>query len=245
MITIYSAQNNDYQRWQCELLEYSFRKANMPGTLEPIIHEDTYPYAGLNKVEDLSRWAAKDPKSTETVLVVDPDFVFAWPIELIATSNHAFGFPLSYMEIKGKESLLRKYCKRPELFAPVGVPLFISRCDLARIGECWWDKTQEIMADEYWNKELGWVVDMFAYCFVAAELGISHKTPKTCTFPGDALDAPMIHYCYDTPEVDGYQWSKSTYRPWDSVLQTQNCPRASQELLQCITDCRQAHKELP
>lgn len=239
MITLFSREDSAYQAWQADLLRATFQAAGMTGTLAEVVHSPRHPYAGLHKIEDVTRWAASEPDSEETVLLIDPDFLFTAAFDLSVRPGHCVSQPLSYMHVPSKSGLLERYCRHPERVVGVGVPTALARCDWARIADPWRERTLAIREDPFWGPELNWVCDMWAFCLVLADLGITTEPRTLCAFPEDLLQGcPLIHYCYDLPPGPGFPgWSKRTHSAGaDTPPPTHALPEAGRFLLRALRD---------
>ncbi len=83
----------------------------------------------------------------------------------------------------------------------------------------WLKKTEEIRDDPESREWAGWVAEMWAYAFAAAELGIKHTKRELARVPTeDRADLPIIHYCYSSSDAERHwTWDKRAYRPWERV----------------------------
>lgn len=109
--TVYSTSNSDYQSWQCELLEATFRSVGQPGRIVRLCSEDSghpsRPFDGstiaevvcmpcwmeneetgdrwgiANKPASMKLWleADRSVRDEDVVLFVDPDMVFLSRVE--------------------------------------------------------------------------------------------------------------------------------------------------------------------
>jgi hydroxyproline O-arabinosyltransferase len=129
--------------------------------------------------------------------------------------------PISYLNPAHERNLelVRKHCRNPESVQGVGIPILIHRDDLAVVAPLWLKKTEDIRCDPESREVAGWVAEMWAYAFAAAELGLQHTTGLLARVStDDQADLPLVHYCYSysDPEVH-WTWDKRAYRPWEKV----------------------------
>jgi hypothetical protein len=242
--TVFSAGASLYQRWQAELLAYSHRKAHQPGPLtwllssceglhspfagDAFLTEPYSPhplsgdhYTAYNKPKALSAWLEEAPPKEEAVLILDPDCVFLEPLADSVVRGNPLAQPMSYLEPahERNRAFVKKHCANPELVDGVGIPILIHRDDLREVALPWLKKTEEIRDDPESREWAGWIAEMWAYAFAAAEVGIGHTVRELARVPTeDRADLPIIHYCYSSssPRND-WQWGKRDYRPWEPV----------------------------
>jgi hypothetical protein len=261
--TVFSVDGSLYQRWQADLLAYSHRRARQAGPLTRLLSsfEEAIPfsgrtfqtglysphplsgddYAAYNKPAALKAWLQENPPSEEAILILDPDCVFLEPLTGPVSRGHPVAQPYSYLDPKAedKSELVEKHCQRPELVDGVGIPLLIHRDDLAAVTSSWLRKTVEIRRDRRSQELVGWVAEMWAYAFAAAELGLKHTARElTRVTTEDAADLPIIHYCYGASDAEGnWRWDKWNYSPWERVPDPpDNVPLASKVLIGLLNE---------
>lgn len=228
MITVYSMETGSRQEWQAELLEWSHKRAGVPGDIIALRHP-AHHKNDLGKVTDMLAWACQDAESTETVLFIDADFVFVKPFEITLSEGHVVGHPISYVSPVGNEILVHKYCSNPSAVQGVGCAMAMQRKDWAKLSLKWMEKTLEMKAG---NPEIGWITDMWSYIFAVAECNLRHEVRDIQAFPAETLNGrSMIHYCYDMPE-----WNKHSYTLGDPLPDFANYPEAGRQLLQLLTE---------
>jgi hypothetical protein len=256
--TVFSIENKPYHRWQAELLRYSHERSGQPGRLtclvsgpdegvEPIegafhapswswhpVTGDYFPF--INKPVALAKWLTESPPEEETILLVDPDFVFLSPFTLEAEEGKPHAQRISYMT--DSDPGLREHCARPERIQPVGVPIVIHRHDLAWLAPHWIARTEQLRADEALAERLGVTAEMWAYALVSAELGLEHQLGEIAAFnTEDREDLPLVHYCYAVAgREDRWSWGKSDYEPWERVDHPRDVPRAAAALFALINE---------
>ena len=256
MQVIFSCEDKRYMWWQAELLEYSFARCGMDARLTALVSPDNEepnaftaetmrvasykhlcggaPLMVLNKPGAIAEWAALEPDSRETVLIVDPDSVFhrsvpdLGPIAL----GEAYSEPHEYMavDIPANRLVIERHCRaacRAQI-QPVGIYILIDRASLLHLARLWLQRSVEIAADPVCREALsgtGWLSDMWGYAIAAAELGIRHRLRGFSQVTGsNSLERPIVHFCYPLL-VDPYQrwhpetrtpllWSKWHYQPW-------------------------------
>jgi hypothetical protein len=257
--TVFSSEKKPYQNWQAQLLYYSYLRARQPGPLTRLVSggDDGVPeapnifyapawnphpvtgddYAPYNKPASLATWLRQAPPEEEVILLVDPDFVFLAPLARYVERGHPVGQPKSYL-VDSDGLITRRHCRRPDRVQPVGVPLLIHRDDLAALAPDWLVRTEAIRGDTQAREQAGWVAEMWAYSFVAAELGLDHEVVELAALnTEDRDDLPLVHYCYSTS--DGRQkwtWDKRDYEPWEPVVHPSTIPRASVRVFDLINE---------
>lgn len=93
--------------------------------------------------------------------------------------------------------LVEKHCRNQELVDSVGIPVLIHRDDLAAVAPLSLKKTVEIRRDWRSREIAGWVAEMWAYAFAAADLGLKHMVREmTRVDIEDLADLPIVHHCY-------------------------------------------------
>lgn len=261
--TVFSASGSLYQRWQADLLAYSHRRVNQSGPLTRLLssYEQASPFSGLtfqfspfsphplteddyapyNKPKALHAWLQEAPPSEEVLLILDPDCIFVESLTGSVSRGHPVAQPYSYLDpnAEDKAELVAKHCKNPDLVQGVGIPILMHRDDLAAVAPLWLKKTEEIRDDPKSCELAGWVAEMWAYAFAAAELGLKHTARKlTRVTTEDAADLPIIHYCYGSSDTeDKWRWDKRTYRPWERVPDPPNdVPLASKVLIGLLNE---------
>lgn len=161
----------------------------------------------------------KSPPAEETVLILDPDCIFLEPVSRGCPMSQ----PVNYLYPSRIENqkFIKKHCANPELVCGVGIPLLIHRGNLAEVTPLWLKKTEEIREDPQSRQWAGWVAEMWAYAFAAAELGLRHATRELAQYSSeDRADLPIVHYCYDSFDIwQRWKWGKREYRPWKPVLE--------------------------
>jgi hypothetical protein len=264
MHTVFSAGASLYQRWQAELLAYSHHKAGQPGPLtwllssceglhspfagDAFLTEPYFPhplsgdhYTAYNKPKALSAWLEEAPPKEEAVLILDPDCVFLEPLADSVVRGNPLAQPMSYLEPahERNRAFVKKHCANPELVDGVGIPILIHRDDLREVALLWLKKTEEIRDDPESRMWAGWIAEMWAYAFAAAEVGIEHTVRELARVPTeDRADLPIIHYCYSSSDAEGrWRWDKQTYRPWERVPDPPSeVPLASKALIGLLNE---------
>jgi hypothetical protein len=209
-----------------------------PYSPHPLSGDD---YAAYNKPAALRAWMQDDPPSEDTVLILDPDCVFLEPLTGSVSRGHPVAQLYSYLDPKGEDQveLAEKHCQNPELVDGVGIPILIHRDDLVALAPLWLKKTEEIRRDRRSRELAGWIAEMWAYVFAAAELGLNHTARElTRVTTEDAADLPIIHYCYGASDAEGnWRWDKWNYRPWERTSDPPHeVPLASKVLIGVLNE---------
>ena len=138
MHTVFSIGNNQYQRWQAQLLAYSHRRAQQAGPLtclvsglhnrDPVIDADFFTpnyfphpvtgdrYAAYNKPAALMAWLREAPPAEETILLVDPDCIFLNALYRQAERGRPVAQSVFYMNLRQRPDLAQPPAgRRPAL----------------------------------------------------------------------------------------------------------------------------------
>jgi hypothetical protein len=259
--TIFSVDGSRYLAWQAEFLAYTFERAQQPGLLtrlwsghgvpEPFRGEtfQTPPYSPhpvsgdeyvcYNRQFALDDWLWATPERDETILLVDPDFVFLNPVSHGVQQGHPIAHPTGYVDPKRHAVLVERHCRRPDDVQSLGWPVIIHRSDLTTITPLWIAKTEAIRNDPVVRDDAGWITDMWGYVFAAAELGMVHQTEYLAATQMDRRDdTPFIHYCYESQSASGtWRWEKRWYEPADPIPDPpDDVPLASQALIALLNE---------
>ena len=259
--TVFSVDDSLYLRWQADLLAHTHKKAGQPGPITRLwsAYGRPFPFAGrtfrtgsysrhpisgdyypiYNKVMALKAWLQGSPPAEESVLLLDPDCVFLAPLTGSVERGHPVSQPVSYMDPAHNQELVEKHCLRPELVDAVGIPTLIHRDDLVILAPLWVKKLEEIRNDPRSRELAGWVSEMWAYTFSAAELGLRHALPELAHFQAEnRADLPIVHYCYSSSDPEKrWVWDKRTYRPWERVPDPPSeIPQASKALIGLLNE---------
>jgi hypothetical protein len=275
---VFSCENTTYMWWQAEFLHYTCMQAGMQADLTALVaatkepeyqfacntirvanYKDSVPNTDLlvlNKPGGIAEWAALDGPRDETVLIVDPDSMFARPLvdpgPLPAGQAYSEEHDYMSVDIPGNRTVIDRHCKQDvrARVQPVGIYIFINRGCLAELARCWLQKSIEIAADPVCREALsgtGWLSDMWGYAIAAAELGIHHQLMGFSQVTGsNSLEKPIIHYCFPLMQNrDDYWtretekpilWSKWTYQPWENPLDFSGTTVEGQLLLERLKE---------
>jgi hypothetical protein len=243
--TVFSVDGSLYQRWQADLLAYSYRKVGQPGPLTRLLSADgpPTPFAGntfqtrlysphpatgdhyppYNRIMALKDWLSEGHPAEEVLLLIEPDCVFLRSLIVEPVSRgYPVSHPVGYMDPLANAELVQRHCSRPDLVDAAGIPtLLIHRDDLMELVPLWIEKTEDIRNDPT-SRELiggGWIADMWGYTCAAAEIGLRHKLRALARGQGEyQADLPIIHYCNSSSSAEhDWRWDKRYYRPWERV----------------------------
>jgi hypothetical protein len=217
---------NDYVNWQCELLEYTWKRAGQAGELVRLVacREDTplprHRYASVVRIEpeqdrchgykaleslfSLEHWLQRE-QPHGTVLVIDPDVVFRSAVGGEARP----GAPRAQHWVD--------YRPVSSHTQAATWPMLIHTSDLRAILPRWIAFTSAIHAATG-----RWESDMHGLVSAAGCSGLKFSLEAIGAFVGwpDEMvgEAPIVHYCQDVVADDGrLLWSKRGYRPWGRV----------------------------
>ncbi len=175
----------------------------------------------------------------ETIVLLDPDFVYLRSIETGVQPGHPCAQMTGYIDPLYYPTLIERHCRRPDAIQPIGWPVIIHRTDLAALTPLWIAKTEAIRNDEVVRADAGWITDMWGYVFAAAELGISHELDYLAATQMDQRDdTPFIHYCYESESPSGtWRWEKRWYEPAGRIPEPpDDVPLASRALIEIVNE---------
>lgn len=224
--TIVCTDASPYINWQCDLLEYSWKRAAQPGQLLRLVTvpEDaplpSHPHAIVSRVPceperyqgykclerlcALQHWLQRD-RPSGTVLILDPDVVFLRPVPVeVAPASPRAQHWVDYQP------------PSPHTQAATW-PLFIHTSDLESLLPAWIDLSVAL-----YTVTRRWETDMYALVAAAAAAGLHFSLDTLGAFVGwpdeQVGSAPLVHYCQDVLDDAGrLLWSKRTYQPWARV----------------------------
>lgn len=257
--TVFSTDDSLYQSWQAEWLAWSFNRVGQPGYLTrlwsgegvPTLSvPDTYQtraysphprtgdvFACYNKPLALQDWLENTPSQDETILLIDPDFIFLKPISLTVLPGDPIAERIAYMDTASHSDVIRRNCDYPDKVQSLGVPILIHRYDLERLVPSWVEKTEAIRNNPADREQAGWLAEMWGYVIAAADLGIEHRYQHLAAFQMDRrVNVPFIHYCYESrSESTSWQWDKRAFEPSDNLpAPPDDVPRASKILMRSL-----------
>lgn len=217
---------NDSIGWQCDLLEYTWKRAKQPGELLRLVtcpegvllpqHRHarvlriapqpalTHGYKAFERLFALEHWLRRE-RPEGTVLILDPDSVFRRAI----TGEARPGAPRAQLWVD--------YRCETELTQAATWPMLIHTQDLEALLPRWIAFTSAIYKATH-----RWESDMNGLVAAAAAGGLRFSLDTIGAFVGwpDELvgEAPVVHYCQNVLDRDGeVLWSKRTYQPWAAV----------------------------
>ena len=224
--TVICTDVSEYINWQCELLEYTWKRAEQPGELvrlvtcpaetelpqhdhARVVHiaepsDRTGGYLPFERLFALQDWLESE-RPEGSVLVIDPDCVFRRAI----VDEVGPGAPLAQH--------WRDLRPRPPAQAATW-PAMIHSSDLEELMPRWINATRAVR-----TATGRWESDMFGLVTASAAMGLRFSLEDA--FAGfvnwpDAFvgDAPIVHYCQKVVAKDGaIIWFKREYRPWEEV----------------------------
>lgn len=249
---VFSIDGSAYQRWQAQLLRYSIDRARQPGRLIALVSSDGAANAGTgeqfltpsysryggdryppyNRIMATADWLDAPGERPQTLLLVDPDFVFLRPFTATVTRGAPIAQPMTKM-FDTASPIIERFCRNPDRVQFVGVPIVIHVDDLREIVPLWREKTLAIRHDPAAHLQAGWIAEMWGYVLAAAELGMTHTVQAMAHFAGSDLDAlPMVHYTYPFQNRgQGWTWDKRRYEPWCAVELPRDLPKSAARLL--------------
>jgi hypothetical protein len=217
---------NDSIGWQCDLLEYTWKRARQPGELLRLVTSPegailprhryarvlriapqaarTHGYKAFERLFALEDWLQRE-RPEGTVLILDPDSVFRCAF----TSEVDPGAPRAQHWVD--------YGYKTELTQAATWPMLIHTQDLEALLPSWIEFTSAIYKATH-----RWESDMNGLVAAAAAGGLRFSLEAIGAFvgwPDDVVgDAPVVHYCQDVLGPRGeILWSKRTYQPWAPV----------------------------
>jgi hypothetical protein len=261
METIFSADGSLYHAWQADLLESTHNSVGQSGKLIRLLSGDgdapafagttfqvspasPHPITGdkylpYNKPAAILAWMERGACKDETLLLIDPDFVFLAPFELPAVAGRPIAHPARYLDPWRHAELVRRHGHEPEDVQGIGVPILVHRDDLAALAPAWLARTEEIRANPASCSSAGWVAEMWAYALAAADLSLPHLVwPLAHVLSDDSIELPLLHYC-DRIQVVGspWTWDKRDHRHWSSVIEPPiEAPLATATFIEVLND---------
>jgi hypothetical protein len=216
---------NAYVGWQCELLEYTWRRAAQPGDLVRVVTcredvplprhrharvlrvdppEATQGYKAIERLFALQQWLERE-RPDGTVLVIDPDVVFRRAV----IGECERGAP--------RAQFWADYTPVSPHTQAATWPMLIHSADLEMLLPRWIAFTEGIYAATH-----RWESDMHALVSAAAACGLEFSLEAIGAFVGwpDEVvgECPLVHYCQGVVSTDGeLLWTKRSYRPWTRV----------------------------
>jgi hypothetical protein len=265
--TVFSVDDSVYQRWQADLLAYSHKKVRQPGKLtrlwsstkpptpfegdtvavEPFAtHPETGDYyPPYNKPTAIRQWLDRHGIEDETVLLIDPDFVFNTPITEEVEPGKPRGQRFFYVAGIRAKQVIGRYHHSPTISQPIGVPILIHRSDLAVLLPQWISYTERIRQDKNSGSYAMAVAEMFGYVLSALENRVFHRLGDLGAFSfEDRIDLPLIHYPLPVRTPDRTRmWFKGTYRPWDVPDIDDAYPAATKHVLSLLRELAERQTE--
>jgi hypothetical protein len=259
--TIVSVDDSEYHAWQAEWLAWSFDRVQQPGRLTRLWSGDGLPtgavpdtfqtrsysphpitgdaFACYNKPFALDDWLRDTPTSEETILLVDPDFVFVQPVTSVVEPGYPIAQQILYLDVHKYATIVQRHCRVPDEVQSIGLPILINRIDLEVLTPLWVAKTEAIRNDAVVREDAGWLAEMWGYVFAAAEFGIRHEIEDMAAFQIDArVDLPFIHYCYTSESRNrDWRWDKRGFKPGTPVTEPpDDVPPSSQLLISLLNE---------
>ena len=236
---------SDYVRWQCELLEHTWKRVGQPGELlhlaacaesralprhryarvyrtRPV---DSDPctgtrYVPINRLFSLRQWLQEE-KPRGTVLMLDPDCVFRQAIsDEVDPGRPRAQHWVDFSPVSFQEEAMRARLGLDERAAAsiqqATWPLLIHTEDLARVLPIWIEYVTAL------EPVFGWERDMFALTAACAQTGLRFSLGPVGVYMGwpepVAASSPIIHYCQKIKDKDGDTlWFKQDYVPWEPI----------------------------
>jgi hypothetical protein len=245
--TVLCTDDNRALDWQCELLEYTWKRAAQPGELLRLVTspdgaalprhdharvlriepqpERTGDYKAFERLFALEEWLRRE-QPEGTVLILDPDCGFRRAI----TDEVAPGAPRAqyWADYEGATGQSQA----------ATWPMLIHTSDLEALLPRWISFTGAIHRATH-----RWESDMTGLVAAAAASGLRFTLDAIGAFvgwSGELVDeAPIVHYCQDvlTPGGD-LLWSKRTYQPWAPVAGADRaCHGYCRDLLRLVNEC--------
>lgn len=237
---------NEYVNWQCELLEYTWKRAGQPGELIRLVTcpDDTKlpahrharviriaapssltdGYLAFGRLFALQDWL-KLERPEGSVLIIDPDCVFRRPI---------------VEEVKRRAPRAQHWVDfEPRLPMQAATwPALIHTSDLGELLPRWIEATRAVR-----SATSRWESDMYGLVTAAAAMGLRFSLDAIAAFvnwPDELVgEAPIVHYCQDVVGADGTLiWAKRQYQPWEEVRDGEQARHGyCRDLLQLLNEC--------
>lgn len=259
---VYSTSNTAYQRWQCDLLEFSYANVRQPGRLiclcsegenndlsprtsdiAEVVQLPSYmknPVTGdfwgiANKIMSLKAWIA-DESLDGSVLFLDPDMIFVSPVDISVSEGQVIGQRWVDPGVAGSPTIERFCAGNLDRITPETVfmyPYVMHTSDIRRMMARYEELAFGIRA-----AEKRWESDMFALVIVAAEYGLDVITRDdigVCNNWKRFNEAPssIVHFPGPFIAADGEKiWFKQDFTKNTLTKPWEKVPRADR------ADCR-------
>ena len=251
--TVICTDVSDYINWQCELLEYTWKRAEQPGELIRLVtcpagtelpqhdhaqviriaepSERTGGYLAFERLFALRDWLESE-RPEGSVLIIDPDCVFRRAI----IDEVEPGAPRAQHWVDF----------RPQPPAQAATwPALIHTRDLEELLPRWIEATRAVrIATGRWES------DMYGLVTASAAMGLRFSLEETIAafvnWPDEVVgEAPIVHYCQKVVAADGTLiWFKGQYQPWEEVLGGERARHGyCRDLLDLLNECA-ANKRL-
>jgi len=236
---------SDYVRWQCDLLEHTWKAVDQPGELvhlaacaptralprhryarvvrtRPVDRDPRTGtrYVPINRLFSLQQWLEEE-RPRGTVLLLDPDCVFRHAITDEVEpgkprAQHWIDFTPASLQKDALPARLGLDERTAESVQQATWPLLIHTEDLARVLPAWIENVTIL------ETEFGWERDMFAFTAACAREGVRFSLGPVGVYMGwaeeAAAGAPVIHYCQKIKDANADTlWFKQEYVPWEPV----------------------------
>lgn len=265
MTTLYSIENSYYQRWQAELLGYSFQKVKQHGKLvqllsspirkiqpqNPIVgeiiqvgyhrfHSNDDDYPVYNKILGLKNYLKNHLEQDGPLLLLDPDMIFLKPFTFLPNTGPLAHF-CGYLPKRGYEDeIIRQFTAKP--VDPISFPIIIYSHDLELIMDRWLELTIKIR-QQYKNTNVNgvnlWTADMYAYNIASTEFNLQYTPLDMCREEvSDKESTIFAHYARPFSVNGNTFWDKRTYRSWEPVECLENATPTMKAVLGFINDYR-------
>jgi len=257
-VTLYSISNSDYMEWQADLLDESFKRVGMPGTLYRLVSQDLdYPtrplgtsniaqiittpsyaklptriYTPMNKPGSLLEFLRQTDIPENTIMIfVDPDMIFTKQWLPQPKVGSVVGQRWKGYNIE--------YCKQTQYYCPqteqeaIMYPFSIRLSDARKMAQNYYKFSAKQSED--------WMVEMSALVAAILSVGLKIETYESIGLCNDWNNnnderAPIIHYTQGVRDINGTEiWTKRRHLKGTKVpsssLATNRVDRIILELL--------------
>ena len=232
-ITIYSVSNSDYQEWQADLLDKTFKQVGMPGTLYRLVSDDLdFPnrpfgtssiskvikvpsfaklpnriYTAMNKPGSLIELFKRINIPNDTIMIfVDPDMIFTKPWLPTPDFGTVYGQRWKgYSKAYCANTQQLENCPNSETDS-IMYPFSMRAADAKKISQDYFNYSAVFSND--------WMVEMAALVAAMKHSKLSIITNESIGLCNDwnnnnDPNAPILHYCQCVKDKYGNElWCK-------------------------------------
>ena len=162
-------------------------------------------YVILNRPWGVWQWLARTQIDEDSVLMLEPDYIFTKPMPNLATHDRPAAGSYSYIQPEVHKKILQDFYPEEKGnitdIDPIGaVPVLIEKTMLKTLVPTWLSVSMILQDDQTSRKELGWLLEMYGYATAAAIHNLRHQLDRRMFLqpPYDQKlgEGYTIHYTY-------------------------------------------------